>query len=81
VKYEGKTQAQVDAEAKKAKAEAELASAKSEAAALNLDALRPLIAIAAGTATDEDIAKLKEIDGMLGIVRGTIRAKTPDLGG
>jgi hypothetical protein len=75
MKLEGKTQGQVDADTRARDDEAAVEAAKSEALALNLEALRPLIAITAGTATKEDTDKVKEIEKKLISVRNIIKAK------
>jgi hypothetical protein len=75
MKSPGLTRAQPDAEARAKADAAPLAAAETEAEALNLQALRPLIAIQAGTATAEDRAKITEIEAKLTAVRTTIQDK------
>lgn len=49
-----KTQAELDSDAAKAALESELATLKSDCDKLDAEAVRPLRAVAAGTASDED---------------------------
>jgi len=73
VKYEGLTQAQVDAEAiARQEAEAQ-AAAKAQLAAIDAEAIRPLLAITAGIDTKEDRDKIKELAEKAKATRGLLK--------
>ena len=57
-------------------AEEKISKLKQQLSALDLQAVRPLRAIAAGTATDEDKSRLAEIEGQA----ETLRAEIANLG-
>lgn len=81
MKIIGKTQAEVDAEATKAALEAKRTDLQVQCDALDLKAVRPLRAIAAGTGTEEDAARLAEIEAAVEPLRVRIAEISKQLGG
>jgi hypothetical protein len=75
LKLTGKTKADLDAEAQEQADAESLAADEAEARALDLESIRPLRAIEAGTATVEDRVKLAEIEAKLGELRKKIKDK------
>jgi len=61
MKYEGLTQVQLDAQEVERKESEALAAAKTELAAIDAEAIRPLLAIMAGIETERDRDKIKEL--------------------
>lgn len=73
MKYEGLTQAQLDAqEAARKEAEA-LAAAKAELDAIDAEAIRPLLAITAGIGTKADQDKIEELAEKAKATRGLLK--------
>lgn len=62
----------VDVASPEPTAEEKISKLKQQLSALDLQAVRPLRAIAAGTATDEDKSRLAEIEGQAEMLRAEI---------
>ena len=73
MRLNGKTQAQVDAEALAAAGKAAKEKALSDLAANDLAAIRCLLAVAAGTAVKEDYDKLKMVDSNAQALRAQLQ--------
>lgn len=81
MKITGKTQAQVDAETERLALETERTELQAKCDALDLKAVRPLRAIAAGTGTDADTARVAEIEAQVATIRARIAEISKQLGG
>ena len=73
MKITGKTQAEVDVETTTAMLKAERAELTAQCDAYDLKAIRPLRAIAAGAGTDNDRAKVSEIEAAVAPIRVRIK--------
>ena len=75
-----KTQAELDSDAAKAALESELATLKAECPQLDVEAVRALRAVAAGTATDEDQTYLANNEALVKTKRARIAEIVKQLG-
>lgn len=73
MKYEGLTQAQVDAKEAARKDEADKAALRAALAELDAQAIRPILAVTAGIDTKEDREKLKELAEKAKTTRGLLK--------